>query len=988
MARDYSVKAIFNASTKGFERGVDRAVRATRELEGSVGSFAKRTLSTAAGIAIFDNLQKAADALGQTLSDSIKYYDTMTSFSNGLKVLGVSTTDIKKTQEALNTQLKGTGVEATSATSAISALVSSGMKIDKATDTAIAFSKGMALTGTSAEGAEGFMRQYAQGVAKGKFELEDFNTMNENAPGILDQVAKSLLGASGNSRKLYEAMQSGKISVNQMNEAVMKLGQNKWDKALKNQTMTVSQGMTEVKKSVMQMGVTFIEKVNQIIQKTTGIKSIGDLFLKVSEKIDILNKRFKEVSPEQMVQSFQKIGIALGTLGGMFVAFNTANHFGGMVEGLIGAEQKMVQGFNRMKKPLNDFTKFLDDKTVIIRVKISEFSDSFLKNHPKFNAGVNKFRESVNGLSPAFSKALGMANTTVSTGTKTMIGTFNLGLRSIAPAIVVGTLLSGMGVAYQQYQTQIDSFIQTSIQKGPEIIGKLATSISERLPSLITSGVQMLGKIVEGINANLPALLQGATQIISSLVNGLIQNMPQIVQQGISLVSTLAQGIAENLPTLIQKGVELILALATSLIDNFPKILSAGFKAVSTFIKGIVDSLPKIALAGAKMLISLLDGVMSKIPGVNKVWDKIKNKIDEKNKQIEQSEKQHSDRVTSTYKKTAQNAEQASSKAKQAQSKNAKDAQKSVSNDYVKMSSDAENAMSRMTSGVNLNSKEQTQNVSKNAANMTKSVAKSYDEMARATKKSTSQMTTTFDKDFNRMANNISSSMKKVQASFVNSMKDISSQVNNYLKKIINDFKNAMNSIVNSTNSGMNKLKSVTSSNLNRLSVIYRQSLRNCVNVIRSYYSQMYNAGAYITIGLNNGIASKSSAVYANVQRMANNIERTMRKAMDIHSPSRVFRGLGGYISEGLAIGILDNEQMAINSTKQLARATTDNFNSNFSGVQSFNSNQTYDVGNSAKMMHVSLNIGGKHWGDFVQEVSNTQGFTGNINNQFNLGGV
>lgn len=990
-------------------------------------SFSKQVLASTAGVAVFEGIHKAVDGVSTAVKESIDYYDQMTAFSNGLKVLGVNTNDIKKTQSALNTQLKGTGVEATSATGAISALVSSGMKIGKATDVAIAFSKGMALTGTSAEGAEGFMRQYAQGVAKGKFELEDFNTMNENAPGILDQVAKSLLGAEGNSRKLYEAMKNGKISVAQMNEAVTKLGQNKWDKAIKNQTLTVGQGMTELKKSTLELGRTFIEKINEMVQKSFNVKGIGNLFSNLSGNIDGLTQKLQSLTPEQIVEFCTKAGTAIAGMGASLLAFNSAGYFAKMADGLISAQVKM-------KQSLSSLITDLDEKTILARVKISELSDSFLKSHPKFNEGVTKFKNSVDSLPPAFTKSLSTAKNTVSTGTSAMVGVFNMGLKAIAPAIVIATLLTGLGSAYSQYQTQIDQFIQTSIQKGPEIIGKLSQGIVEKLPSLINNGVQMLGKIVEGINANMPALLQGATQIITTLVDSLISNMPQLVQQGISLIENLAMGLAQNLPTIVtkgfelitsfitsiadrlpeivQKGADIIITLAQGMMENFPTIVSKAVEAIGHFVSGIINSLPQILEAGAKIIGSLVDGIISKIPFVNKAWDKIKEKIGIKNKEIEGEEKKHTEKMKSEYDKSASNADKSSKKAKDAQTKNAKDANKNVSDSYYKMDASTKKTMESMTSGVNLNSKEQTENVSKNAYNMSKNVGKAYDQMTKATEKASSKMTSALDKGFSRMSNEVNKFVKNSSAKISAGMRDMTKTINSSmsssanavvagmnkmnnafskgiksasttvvdnLKRMTSVFKDGMGKMASIASSGSAKIKSTMVNGFKPIPNLIKSIMGNSVNIVRSYYGAMYNAGAYITIGLNNGIVSRSGVVYANVQRMANNIERTMRKAMDIHSPSRVFKSLGGFISEGLAVGIEEKAGKAINATKSLANATTNAFDA------SFNVNDSYAVNTRPQPAYINLNLGGQNYRAFVEDISNEQGYTGNLSAQLSI---
>ena len=69
-------------------------------------------------------------------------------------------------------------------------------------------------------------------------------------------------------------------------------------------------------------------------------------------------------------------------------------------------------------------------------------------------------------------------------------------------------------------------------------------------------------------------------------------------------------------------------------------------------------------------------------------------------------------------------------------------------------------------------------------------------------------------------------------------------------------------------------------------------------------YGDMVSAGKFIAEGLAEGIrAGQASAVTA-ARNMANAVAAASRSALDVRSPSRVFKEIGGFVSEGLALGI------------------------------------------------------------------------------------
>ncbi len=71
--------------------------------------------------------------------------------------------------------------------------------------------------------------------------------------------------------------------------------------------------------------------------------------------------------------------------------------------------------------------------------------------------------------------------------------------------------------------------------------------------------------------------------------------------------------------------------------------------------------------------------------------------------------------------------------------------------------------------------------------------------------------------------------------------------------------------------------------------------------------------------GLVNGISSMFGAVKSKISELADFLPQWIKKPLGIKSPSRVFMKLGGYISEGMAIGITSGGKNAIRAAGRLA---------------------------------------------------------------------
>ncbi len=92
--------------------------------------------------------------------------------------------------------------------------------------------------------------------------------------------------------------------------------------------------------------------------------------------------------------------------------------------------------------------------------------------------------------------------------------------------------------------------------------------------------------------------------------------------------------------------------------------------------------------------------------------------------------------------------------------------------------------------------------------------------------------------------------------------------------------------------------------------------------------SAFYSAGAYAAQGFANGISSGAYAASIAARAMANAAATAAQKALDEHSPSKVFYGIGDFAVQGLAIAMLDGRSLVEKNAALLATASVNGFNS------------------------------------------------------------
>lgn len=89
-----------------------------------------------------------------------------------------------------------------------------------------------------------------------------------------------------------------------------------------------------------------------------------------------------------------------------------------------------------------------------------------------------------------------------------------------------------------------------------------------------------------------------------------------------------------------------------------------------------------------------------------------------------------------------------------------------------------------------------------------------------------------------------------------------------------------------------------------------------------SHYMQFREVGENMMAGVAAGMHSKSPLVYRAVERVLTEAKRRANKTTESRSPSRVWRNqVGAYMSQGLALGILDGEKDVVSASVGLARS-------------------------------------------------------------------
>ncbi|PTF13294.1 phage tail protein [Staphylococcus devriesei] len=164
--------------------------------------------------------------------------------------------------------------------------------------------------------------------------------------------------------------------------------------------------------------------------------------------------------------------------------------------------------------------------------------------------------------------------------------------------------------------------------------------------------------------------------------------------------------------------------------------------------------------------------------------------------------------------------------------------------------------------------------------------------------------------------------VSSVISGFIRVVSAVASHMAQALSRVISGGAQWVSAII----SAMASFVSAVISGFARVVSAVANGMSQAVARVRSFFGEMVSAGAHIISGLAQGIASGASKVISAAVNVAKSAISAAKSALGIHSPSRVFRGIGEYVSQGLGMGILADQHKAVNAVRSVASNLTDAF--------------------------------------------------------------
>lgn len=678
MSDSMSVRAVLSAYDENFSSTLEEAIRSINKFDNQTmassqavsdsGSRISNTFKSMVGaISTVAVAGKAWDVVKDSMGGAIERFDTLNKYPVVMKALNYSTQDVAKSTSILAKGIDGLPTSLQDVTSVAQQLAPLTGSAKKASQSAIALNNAFLASGASVADTSRGLQQYTQMLSTGKVDLMSYRTLMETMPIALRKVANSF-GFTGKSAEqdLYNALQSGQITVDQLNDRFIKLngGVNGFAQLAKKNSQGIGTSFANLKNAVVKNMANMMSAIDNGF-KQAGFGSIAQVLDNMKGSI---NSAFQAITP--IVTNVTTT--ILKTLKGLFSFINAnKNWLGPLVEGLVGISVLgktattiggIAKSFQELGGAVGIFTKVFPSLTTGIRIILSL---------GKASTYVKVFWTAVSGLGKVFVSVISIGSKVFDTFMK-MVNIFKVvggafkALGKLMAAnqftIIIAAIAAVVGVLiYFFTQTKTgralwQSFVNWLSGVWQGLVG-IATTVWNAIGNAVTTCVNTVKSVWQGIVGFFTGLWSGIVTIAVTIWNGLVTVFTTIVTvietvwQGISTffttlwagivtIATIIWNMLVMVVSMVVSAVQAvwsgfagfmsglwsgIVAVASSVWNTLVAVVSTVWNAITTVISGAVNAVRSVISGGFNAARGIVQNVMNAIKGViSNVWNAIK----------------------------------------------------------------------------------------------------------------------------------------------------------------------------------------------------------------------------------------------------------------------------------------------------------------------------------------------------------------------------
>ena len=1003
MAESYSIQAVLSAVDKNFSSTMKDAAGASDDLDNGVQKSNTSIMDIAKGVGVFKLLEVGMDAVTGSVGAAVSRFDTLNQYPKVLESLGASAEDSDRGIQILSDGIDGlpTKLDDVAATSQQMFLVF--RDADKASESTIALNNALLASGSSGEDAARGTEAYLKMLRSGKVDMNTWMGLQDTMGIGLDKVAKEMLGAEASTTDLYKALQSGEISINDFNGALVGMSDELGELAKIN-TQGIKTSFSNMSNAVSKGVANIIDTLDKLVKNAginaDGIAGIFDVLkVKINDSFTFINKSIDSSTPyivgfmkvtRNLIPVVDALTPALVAAGVALAYFKISQTITPMINALNASVMTSKTAFAAYSLA----TKMGAQSTVAFGaaqaatngpIKVSTILYGLLTRKIQFNTAAQMLSAKATTAASAASKGLYAA-----------LGPVGIGLAAVSAAAVLLTkhyknnnaetkeLINKQKEVKdsleQSAKTQDDNAIK--LKKQTENTTKLKDEIYDLAAeeNLSSEKKELLSKKIEELNGQ----VENLGLAYDDETNSLKLNREE-AQKRLDLQAKIQAGAAaeeEMLELQIKKtendkaqkeaedelnkareariASEGKLYASVNSLDEYEKIYNETKKNGGEIDKQLAEVRSKISAAeqaqqdesklkrtemvnqGKVDYQELSDAQKTSFDSMQSQYDSLLEKTTNVFEQVEQKQTISLDKMIENLKKNEEAMSKWSENVKilsergvdegiiaqlekmgPAGATQAERLVKETSDELGNLTPEGKAKIDEFNNAMTNGMAETTHGMAKLAGEGSEPIVAEFEKTG---KKSMQSLKGQFEgSELQQLGKDVNAGIAKGLGVNVN---EVEEAAKNSANKLDESYKHALGihspSRVMIENGGFTiaGLVQGIQNNQNKAESSMTSLATALVNSLDSLPNQFENIGYNAMIGLNNGLVSARGSVMNTANSIANDVANTMRKALDIHSPSRVMQAIGNFVGEGLAIGMEDSTKLVGRASESLAQAS------------------------------------------------------------------
>lgn len=627
MAEQYSVEAVLSAVDKGFGNALDMINDKLDKFDNKVGkteSSGSKLGSTFKAMALANlaanAVTKVTGDLNSLVSESIKASDAMDKFRSTMKFAGLDNSAIEKSAAAVKKYADDTVYDLDVVANTTAQLAANGIKDYNGLTQAAGNLN--AVAGGNADTFKSVAMVMTQTASAGKLTGENWRQLSDAIPGASGKIQEALKKNGAYTGDFRKALEQGKISADEFNQAIMDLGMTDVAKEAATSTKTIEGAIGNMKAGIVTSIMEIIDAIGK--DRITGaITALGTfitnglslLKIIIPPVISALTWLFDLINRNQAIVS---------AMAGAFIGFKAAL----AVEKGIDAVKKALDGLTlaqaAAKKAqaalnaimaLNPFTIIVVAITALVALLIYLWH-----TNEGFRNAVKAIWE---GIKAAFVQAW-EAIKAAWTGAAEFFSGIWSGIKSGVQGIVqwIAQTWSGAVAVLKVVWDSISNAVTTAWN----FIIQSIMSVVQPFINTFVNGWNILKDGINGVWNGIKSIFKGAWEFIKSVVLGAALIIIDVVSGNFSKLKADLQLILDGIKnafSTVWNGIKTIAVTVVTTLVNLVRNAWEGLKQVLTTIWNILKTSATTIWDGLKSAVLSITNAL--VNAAKSVWEGFKN---------------------------------------------------------------------------------------------------------------------------------------------------------------------------------------------------------------------------------------------------------------------------------------------------------------------------------------------------------------------------